>query len=217
MNLPVIELTNNGAQAQRLTALALSSRHRSIYLPLLRGLTPNSLAVFDFAEQGMVTGDRDTTTVAPQALYLLNDPFVRSQSRALADRLLAAAEIGRRAADRFGLSPGVRPPGDNRRNGPRSTVSRRLRRRREGNAARGAGRQRSGGRSRGKSGPRQSSKAANPQSRRQIASAADCRLAPDRNPKPESHSVSETSDPRTAAWISFCQVLFDAAEFRYLK
>ena len=88
MNLPVIEMTNNGTQAQRLTALAQSSRHRSIYLPLLRGLTPNSLAVFDFAEQGMVTGDRDTTTVAPQALYLLNDPFVRSQSRALADCLL---------------------------------------------------------------------------------------------------------------------------------
>ena len=29
------------------------------------GLTPRSLAVFDFAEQGMVTGSRDTTTVAP--------------------------------------------------------------------------------------------------------------------------------------------------------
>ena len=67
--------------------------HRSVYLPLLRGLTPRSLEVFDFAEQGMVTGSRDTTTVAPQALYLLNDPFVRQQSLALAERLLSRTDL----------------------------------------------------------------------------------------------------------------------------
>jgi hypothetical protein len=59
-----------------------------VYLPLLRTLVPTVLEVFDFAEQGMVTGRRDTTTVAPQALYLLNDPLVRQQSLALAGRLL---------------------------------------------------------------------------------------------------------------------------------
>ena len=31
----------------------------------------------------MVTGSRDSTTVATQALYLLNDPFVRDQALAL--------------------------------------------------------------------------------------------------------------------------------------
>ena len=41
---------------------------------------------FDPAEQGMVTGARDTTTVASQALFLLNDPFIRRQSRGLAER-----------------------------------------------------------------------------------------------------------------------------------
>ena len=40
----------------------------------------------------MVTGSRDTTTVATQALYLLNDPFVRRQSLALAERLLERTE-----------------------------------------------------------------------------------------------------------------------------
>lgn len=64
--------------------------NRSVYLPLLRGWVPTALEVFDFAEQGMVTGSRDATTVSPQALYLLNDPFVRKQSRALAQRLLGA-------------------------------------------------------------------------------------------------------------------------------
>jgi hypothetical protein len=83
----VMELRNDGAEAKRLEATALADRHRSLYLPLLRGLTPRSLEVFDFAEQGMVTGSRDTTTVATQALYLLNDPFVRQQSLALVGRL----------------------------------------------------------------------------------------------------------------------------------
>ncbi len=93
MDLPVIELANNGPQARRLAAAAAASRHRSVYLPLLRGLTPNSLAVFDFAEQGMVTGGRDTTMVGARALYLLNDPFVRVQSEAFAVRLLRSAGL----------------------------------------------------------------------------------------------------------------------------
>ena len=75
-----MELPNNGPLARGLAEKAGASRHRSVYLPLLRGLVPTSLEVFDFAEQGMVTGHRDTTTVATQALYNLNDPFVRRQS-----------------------------------------------------------------------------------------------------------------------------------------
>src|SRR5262249_17859792 len=74
----------------------------SVYLPLLRGLTPRSLEVFDFAEQGMVTGSRDTTTVATQALYMLNDPFVRQQAQALGQRLLRPASA--RDADRVTLA-----------------------------------------------------------------------------------------------------------------
>lgn len=86
--LQVREIRNNGPEAKTLADFALASKHRSVYLPLLRGLTPNSLAVFDFAEQGMVTGARDVTTVAPQALYMLNDSFVLEQSRRLAEQLL---------------------------------------------------------------------------------------------------------------------------------
>jgi cytochrome c553 len=88
MDLKVIELSDTSPLAKKLTEAGSKSVHRSIYLPLLRGLTPRSLEVFDFAEQGMVTGHRDTTTVAPQALFLLNDPFVRQQAAALANRLL---------------------------------------------------------------------------------------------------------------------------------
>lgn len=69
--------------------LAKGSRLRSIYLPLLRTLVPPSLETFDFADQGLVTGHRETTTVATQALYLLNDPFVRRSALSFAERLLA--------------------------------------------------------------------------------------------------------------------------------
>ena len=62
----MVEFRNNGPESRQLDVVAKDT-HRSVYLPLLRDLTPGSLAAFDFAEQGMVTGHRDTTTVARQA------------------------------------------------------------------------------------------------------------------------------------------------------
>ncbi|MFO1095236.1 MAG: DUF1549 and DUF1553 domain-containing protein [Planctomycetaceae bacterium] len=91
--LPVIEIRNNGPEAQKLIEQARASRNRSVYLPLLRTIVPESLEVFDFAEQGLVTGSRQTTTVAPQALYLLNDRFVRRQALSLARRLIGDATV----------------------------------------------------------------------------------------------------------------------------
>jgi hypothetical protein len=87
--LPVIEVRNNGPEAQKLLEAANASLHRSVYLPLLRGITPQQLEVFDFAEQDLVTGQRENTVVAPQALYLLNDPFVRRQSLSVVQRVAA--------------------------------------------------------------------------------------------------------------------------------
>ena len=89
MDLKVIELSNVSPLAKGLEATAYDSKYRSVYLPLVRLIVPKSLEVFDFAEQGAVTGSRDTTTVATQALYLLNDPFVRQQSQSLAARVLS--------------------------------------------------------------------------------------------------------------------------------
>jgi hypothetical protein len=88
MSLPVMELGNNGPVAKRLREEADQSRHRSVYLPLLRGIAPSALEPFDPAEQTLVSGQRDSTTVAPQALFLLNDPFVRQNALALAADLL---------------------------------------------------------------------------------------------------------------------------------
>ncbi len=63
------------------------SRHRSVYLPVLRDRLPDVLELFDFAEPSLVTGDRDTTNVAVQSLYLMNSPFVLDRAHAFARRL----------------------------------------------------------------------------------------------------------------------------------
>lgn len=92
-NFKVIELRGNQPEALGLFKFAFESKHRSVYLPLFRTLTPTALEVFDFADQALVTGQRDTTTVSPQALFLLNDPFVVNQSYFLARRLVEQAEL----------------------------------------------------------------------------------------------------------------------------
>jgi hypothetical protein len=88
---------------------------RSVYSPVFRNALPELFAIFDFADPSMVVGRRNASTVAPQALFLLNHPFVVEQSRHAAARLLAEeqedeARIGR--AYRLALG---RPPDDGER------------------------------------------------------------------------------------------------------
>jgi hypothetical protein len=86
------------------------SRHRSVYLPVLRDKLPDVLDLFDFAEPSLVTGDRETTNVPVQALYLMNSPFVLARAQALADRLAREAGAdGARVRRAFVLCFG-RPP-----------------------------------------------------------------------------------------------------------
>lgn len=62
---------------------------RSIYEPVFRNALPEIYDAFDFADPSVVTGRRSTSTVAPQALFLMNHPFVLEQSQFIAQRLLA--------------------------------------------------------------------------------------------------------------------------------
>ena len=54
---------------------------------VVRDQLPESLALFDFADPSLVTGERATTSGPSQALYLMNSPFVIRQAEAAADRL----------------------------------------------------------------------------------------------------------------------------------
>ena len=84
----MIEMRDNGPEARSIHDSADKSHARSVYLPLLRGVTPKALEAFDPVEQTLVTGQRDSTTVPGQSLFLLNSGFIRRQSLALAERLL---------------------------------------------------------------------------------------------------------------------------------
>jgi hypothetical protein len=62
---------------------------RSVYLPVLRDLVMEPMALFDFAESSTVIGKREETTVPSQALYMMNSPFVLRNAEAMAARIIA--------------------------------------------------------------------------------------------------------------------------------
>ena len=71
---------------------------RSVYLPIIRDRIPESLSVFDFPDTSFVSGDRDTTNVATQALFLMNSEEVIQAADAFARRLI---EEERESTDRI--------------------------------------------------------------------------------------------------------------------
>jgi len=70
------------------------NNHRSVYLPIVRDMIPDSLAVFDFAETSLVTGQRDNTTVPSQALYMMNSDQVTQAAERLATTLARTGKQG---------------------------------------------------------------------------------------------------------------------------
>jgi dienelactone hydrolase/Ca2+-binding EF-hand superfamily protein len=64
------------------------SPHRSVYLPAVRNIPMESLALFDMTAGSIVTGQRPQTTVPAQSLYLLNSPYVMKMAGFAAQRLL---------------------------------------------------------------------------------------------------------------------------------
>lgn len=68
-----------------------TSRRRSLYLPVVRNNLYDLFQLLDYPDAAIPSGDRSTTTVAPQALLLLNSEFVMQCAADLAGRLLAAS------------------------------------------------------------------------------------------------------------------------------
>jgi len=63
------------------------STYRSIYLPIIRDQIPEMLSVFDYPDASLVNGDRDSTNVPSQSLYLMNNPQSQSAADAFAARI----------------------------------------------------------------------------------------------------------------------------------
>jgi hypothetical protein len=61
--------------------------HRSVYLPIIRDQVPEVLTVFDFPDASLVNGERDSTNVPSQSLFLMNNPQAISAADAFAQRL----------------------------------------------------------------------------------------------------------------------------------
>jgi cytochrome c553 len=89
---------------------AAADTHRTIYLPIVRDLVPEALTLFDFPDPSLIIGERATTTVPAQALYLMNNPFVIRQAQAMASRLLADAADDNARLTRAYLLCYARPP-----------------------------------------------------------------------------------------------------------
>ena len=61
---------------------------RTVYLPVIRSGAHEFLATFDFPDPSVPAGRRNLTTVAPQALFMMNSSLVSEASRRIATRLL---------------------------------------------------------------------------------------------------------------------------------
>ncbi|HYC78400.1 MAG TPA: DUF1553 domain-containing protein, partial [Planctomycetota bacterium] len=153
-------------------------------LPILRDRLPQALEAFDFAEPSFVTGVREETTVASQALYLMNDDDVMRFADAFAKRLLATqGSDERRRALAFELAFG-RPPTSNEAAAARSFFDGFL-----------------------------SAPPKEPDPPRDGPRADRRRRRPDRFGTRGGAAESPEAG-RDAAWSAFCQGLFQCAEFR---
>jgi hypothetical protein len=88
-----------------------ATNRRSVYLPVVRSALYDPFQVFDFPDPSTANGQRVSTTVAAQALFLMNGELVREQTRHMAAGLLARGdpdEVARVAAayqSVFGRAP----------------------------------------------------------------------------------------------------------------
>ncbi|SFJ01749.1 PSD1 and planctomycete cytochrome C domain-containing protein [Planctomicrobium piriforme] len=208
----VRELRNNGPEARQLAEMVAANHHRSVYLPLLRGLVPASLEVFDFAEQGMVTGSRDVTTVAPQALYLLNNAMVRRSSLQLAETLLKQEHLSDaervEAAYQTILGRSAAEPETVRVQAYITEFA--------------AAAEEFELLAQSTADETMLAQSAADESTAEAAAGtgAGANANPDeadQTDAPIQEEVIAVADSRTAAWMSFCQALFGSAEFRYVR
>ncbi len=111
-----------------------ASPRRLIYLATSRADRSDFGSVFDRANPALHVERRTISTVAPQALYLMNHPWIMEQARGLARRADVVAETDPARADRDPPPPDLRPAGDRRRDGAGTRLPRL---RAQGNGPRG--------------------------------------------------------------------------------
>ncbi len=66
---------------------------RAVYIPVVRSSMYDVFTAFDLPDPSSSNGDRDSTVVAPQALFMMNSSVMLKHSRKMADGLLARADL----------------------------------------------------------------------------------------------------------------------------
>ncbi len=103
-----------GAMATSEYGYVFTDTRRSLYTPAFRNARLELFEVFDFADINASVAQRHASVVAPQALYLMNHPFVIEQARQAAERSLrepapdAAARVERAYRRIVGRAPTAR-------------------------------------------------------------------------------------------------------------
>ena len=67
-----------------------TNERRSVYLPVVRSAIYDVLQTWDFPDPTVPNGRRQVSTVAPQALMMMNSELVEKHTRACAEHLMAA-------------------------------------------------------------------------------------------------------------------------------
>jgi hypothetical protein len=86
------------------------SPRRTLYLMTVRSDRTGFAPLFDVADSTAPVEERTVSTVAPQALFVLNHPFILEQTRLLAARVLAAGRTDAERIDRAYRLLYGRPP-----------------------------------------------------------------------------------------------------------
>jgi len=86
------------------------AKFRSVYMTIVRDEEPRSLAVFDFADTSTITGKRESSSTADQALYMMNNRFVLQQSESFARRIVNKTSSRKGQIDYAFLLTYGRPP-----------------------------------------------------------------------------------------------------------
>jgi cytochrome c553 len=201
--LKMVEIRDNGPEARAILEKANASTERSIYLPQLRGITPQPLEAFDPVEQTLVTGQRQVTTVPAQALYLLNSPFVRRQALALAGRVLGRTGTDEdRVAALYRAVLG-RAPSASELERSRAFLAEYEKAQADPGAA--AGPQPPG------------ASAAGPVTRPDPKRPPENPDEADQTAEPIVEHTVRARDARTEAWLALAQALYGTAQFRYVR
>jgi hypothetical protein len=85
-------------KSQVRSLLPITAPYRTVYLPVLRDKLADETLLFDFPNPCLLQGQREVTTVAPQALFFMNSDLVAQAARDTAELLLD--EAGRTDAAR---------------------------------------------------------------------------------------------------------------------